>query len=59
VISAASACATVGTHAAKKEDPRKAVMERSRVWSPTKVAAMEGHWEGGAAQPQIGFFLRV
>jgi len=42
VISAVSACATVGTHAAaKKEDPRKAVMERSRVWSPTDIASKD------------------
>ncbi len=41
MISAASACATVGTHAAKKEDPRKAVMERSRVWSPGDIASKD------------------
>jgi hypothetical protein len=42
VISAASACATLGTHAAaKKEDPRKAVMERSRVWSPSDIAGKD------------------
>jgi hypothetical protein len=38
-ISAASAGATIGTHAAeKKEDPRKAVIQRSRVWSPSDIA---------------------
>ena len=42
VISAASVCATIGTHAAeKKEDPRKAVIERSRVWSPTDIASKD------------------
>jgi hypothetical protein len=42
VISAAGACATIGTHAAaKKEDPRKAVIERSRVWSPTEIASKD------------------
>jgi hypothetical protein len=42
VISAASACATIGTHAAaKKEDPRMAVMERSRVWSPSDIASKD------------------
>ena len=43
VISAACACATVGTSAApqRKEDPRQSVIARSRVWSPTDVAAMD------------------
>jgi hypothetical protein len=44
VIAAASACAAMGTHtssAPKKEDPRASVLQRSRVWSPTNVAAMD------------------
>jgi hypothetical protein len=42
VIGAASACATTGTHAAaKKEDPRRSVIERSRVWSPTDIPSMD------------------
>jgi hypothetical protein len=42
IVSAASACATLGTHAAtKKEDPRKAVIERSQVWSPTDVSSKD------------------
>jgi len=41
VICAVSACATTGTHAAAspKEDPRRSVMERSRVWSPTDITS--------------------
>jgi hypothetical protein len=42
VIGAASACATTGTHAGqKKEDPRRAAIERSRVWSPARIAAID------------------
>jgi hypothetical protein len=44
VIGAASASATTGTRASatsEKEDPRTAVIQRSRVWSPTNVAAMD------------------
>src|SRR5262245_13152441 len=44
VIAAASACATTGARAfsaTKKEDPRTSVLQRSRVWSPTKVAEMD------------------
>lgn len=42
VICAANACATIATHAAaKKEDPRKSAIERSRVWSPTDIAGKD------------------
>lgn len=45
VIGAATACATVGTRTStaseRKDDPRREVIERSRVWSPTDVAARD------------------
>jgi hypothetical protein len=44
VIAAASAGSTTCTRAdaaSKMEDPRTAVLQRSRVWSPTKVGAMD------------------
>jgi hypothetical protein len=42
VIAAASACAPVrASSAPKKEDPRTSVLQRSRVWSPTTIAAMD------------------
>lgn len=42
-ICTASACATTGTRRAvpsRQPDPRQSVMDRSRVWTPTKIAAM-------------------
>ena len=45
LISAAGACATTGPRAsaasAKKVDPRTSVIERSRVWSPTRIAGKD------------------
>lgn len=45
VITAAGACATTGTRTSaasqKKIDPRTAVIERARVWTPTNVATMD------------------
>jgi hypothetical protein len=44
VISAAGACATVSTRTAAaplKSDPRQTVIARSRVWSPTRIGAMD------------------
>ena len=43
IISTTSLGTTTGTRAsgASKDDPRTAVIQRSRVWSPTKVAAMD------------------
>ena len=44
LVIAASACATTGARASsapKKDDPRASVLQRSRVWSPTDVGAMD------------------